>query len=123
MRYESDEEINRNYTLQSLQNSLEWWDDEVKTIEKQMMKIRAQIGVVKKTEFEKIVLLRKNPWLKPVEYNVVLRDIPQLPGGQNTYYPSSYHKTFTGGMKKKEAIEYATNLAKEHDAELVREGM
>ena len=123
MRYETDEEIQQNYNLESLVYSCDWWGKESKRAFKQKEKFAEQIRLVKKTNFRKVVRLRKLSHEKPVRYSVILYYIPDIKGGENKYYPSDFCEIFEGGKRKKEAIEYALRLAKEHDAELIKEGM
>jgi len=123
MRYEAYTEIQQNYSLKSLEDSLEAYQREIDRIGKQVAEITAQLMIVKKTAFKKIVRLQKFMYFKPVKHSVTLYYVPDIKGSENTYYPSDFCKIFEGGKRRKEAIEYALELAKEHNAELVKEGM
>jgi hypothetical protein len=91
---------------------------EIEELRSYIKKVKAQIEIVKKTEFKKTVLFKKVSWGKPVEYEVGLLCIPQIEGGKSMRYKASHYQIFVGGAKKKEAIAYAKALAKEEKAEI-----
>jgi len=124
MRIESNEEIERNYNIKSLEDCIEYTKEAQDQLDKYITKVEAQIEKVHNTTFERIVFLRRNEWSKPIEYSVSLHAIPNIKGGEDTCYPiSHYHyKNFVGGKRKKEAILYAETLAKEQGGELRRGG-
>ena len=121
MYYQTDEEIKRTYIPHLLEYSLESGEREILRIGEYMSKLNKQRAIIKNMEFRKIVSLWKNPWTQRGEYSVVLRHIPQVEGGKDMCYETSHQKVFRGSAKA--AIEYAEALAKEYEAELVREGM
>ena len=123
MRYETDEEITQNYNLMSLSDIYDWWVETHRLAFLQKERIAEQIMIVKQTKFRKVVRLRKFTLLRPIRYSVILHYIPDIKGGINKYFPSDFCKIFKGGKRKKEAIEYALELAKEHNTELVKEGI
>ena len=122
MRIRSNEAIERNYNVESLEYMIESAKDMQDRLDKHITKVEAQIKKVHDSTFAKIVILRRDEHSKPTLYNVSLHTIPNIKGGKNTYYPTSYHEQFVGGRKKKEAVEYAESLAKEQGAELRKEG-
>jgi hypothetical protein len=115
----TDEEIERNYVLSSVEYYIDSAKEEIAWTEGYLEKLIKQKEIVEKTKFKKVVTLSKNSWTKPVEYDVVLHHIPQIEGGKNTAYERSAYKNFRGGAKKKEAMEYAKTLAEKYQAELI----
>jgi hypothetical protein len=123
------EEIESNYTLylESLirkkREEIDWLKELLKLLKKDIEALNKQKEIVEKTEFEKIVVLEKTTWLKPIEYAVVLHEVPLIEKGEETFHPRSFCKTFSGDEAEKEANNYAETIVKEHKAELLKREM
>jgi hypothetical protein len=118
MYYETDEEIKKNYMPDSLEDMIMTGMREMVKISEYIEKCYKQMEIVRNTEFLKLVIIDKNPWAKPVEYDVVLHCIPLIKGADMIYDKSHYRK-FIGNAEKKEAMVYAEDLAKRHKAKII----
>jgi hypothetical protein len=83
---------------------------------------RAQLKVIEKTSFKKVVRLQRQDWIKVVRYYVGLRLIPDVPDGVRVLDIEELSFRVFGGRERKQAIEYADQLVKEHDAVLEKIG-
>jgi hypothetical protein len=91
---------------------------EIVKIGEYIKKCNKQMEIVRNTEFVKLVIVDKNPWIKPVEYDVVLHCIPLIRvKGVDMIYDKSHYRKFIGNSK--EAMAYAEDLAKEHKAKII----
>jgi hypothetical protein len=115
----TDEEIERNYVLSSVEYYIDSAKEEIAWAEGYLERLAKQKEIIEKTKFKKVVIFSKNSWTKPVEYDVVLHHIPQIENGKKMAYERSAYKNFRGGAKKKEAMEYAKTLAEKYQAELI----
>jgi len=122
MRRESDEEIKGNYILSSLESKVEYDQGEIEDLRKFIEKVKAQIEVVKSTKFKPHVYLKRQDYYKPIQYYVGVNIIPEIEDLKGKIFPSEKCKRFVGGQHKKEVFEYAQELAKEYNCEIIKEG-
>lgn len=119
--YNYSQDIQKEFDINSLKNKSEYIMKDIADLQKHLDKINNQALKVLNTDFyNEVRCTREKSWYdKKVYYIVTAYKIPKtdVPGAYKQMY-HRIHKRF-GGLEKKAAIEYAEELAKKYNCNII----